>query len=129
MALASVAVTILVIWSSYWSSADEEAAGFCAGTGRQAGVLPKSDSGTIPTVTSKRKVSLTLDADIVDELGDSTGMAISSQVNEALRREISRRRHQRALGTLLGELAAEDGPLDTGELEEVGRYEELLGGR
>jgi antitoxin CcdA len=80
-------------------------------------------------VTSKRKVSLTLDADIVDELGDQGGTALSSQVNDALRLEISRRRRQRALGSLLERLAEEDGPLRDGELEDVGRFEQLLEGR
>lgn len=80
-------------------------------------------------MTSKRKVSLTLDADIVDELGDPGGTALSSQVNDALRLEISRRRRQRALGSLLERLAEEDGPLRAGELEDVGRFEQLLEGR
>jgi hypothetical protein len=80
-------------------------------------------------MASKRKVSLTLDADIVDELGDPAGTALSTQVNEALRVEISRRRRQRALGALLEQLAEEDGPLDAGDLEEVGRFERLLAER
>src|SRR5713226_9604206 len=48
-------------------------------------------------MTNKRKVSLSLDADLVDELEQSTDEGLSGQVNEAVRVEVERRRRQRAL--------------------------------
>ena len=48
-------------------------------------------------MVSKRKVSLSLDADLVDELEQSTDEGLSGQVNEAVRVEVERRRRQRAL--------------------------------
>jgi antitoxin CcdA len=80
-------------------------------------------------VASKRKVSLTLDSDLVDELEDLPDTALSSQVNEAIRIEVGRRRRQRALRDLLERFDAEDGPLTDGDLEGVAYYEQLLGGR
>ena len=80
-------------------------------------------------MAAKRKVSLTLDADLVDELGDLPDTALSTQVNEAIRTEVVRRRRQRALGDLLDRMTAEDGPLTPDELEDVAYFERLLGGR
>ncbi len=80
-------------------------------------------------MSSKKKVSLTLDADLVDELGESPDTALSTQVNEAIRVEVARRRHQRALRELLDRMDAEDGPLTSAELDQVGSFEQLLGGR
>jgi antitoxin CcdA len=79
-------------------------------------------------VASKRKVSLTLDSDLIDELGDLPDTALSTQVNEAIRIEVSRRRRQRALRDLLEHLDAEDGPLTGEDLEGVAYFEQLLGG-
>lgn len=80
------------------------------------------------TAPAKRKVSVTLDADLVDEVG-TTGAGLSAQLNSALRDELARRRQQRALGELVDRLAAEDGPLDTPEDEaEIQRFMRLLGG-
>ncbi|MGH3480340.1 MAG: type II toxin-antitoxin system CcdA family antitoxin [Pseudonocardiaceae bacterium] len=76
----------------------------------------------------KRKVSVTLDADLVDEL-TAQGGGLSSRVNDAVRRELARLRRHEALGALLDRLAAERGPLDTAEDEaEMRRFAELLGG-
>jgi hypothetical protein len=80
-------------------------------------------------VASKRKVSLTLDTDLVDELEGLPDTALSTQVNEAIRVEVSRRRRQRALRDLLERLDAEDGPLTPEDLDGVAYFEQLLGGR
>ncbi len=81
------------------------------------------------TGTAKRKVSITLDADLVAELETEGRESLSAQVNAALRGELVRRRRHRALGKLLDELAAERGPLDTPEDKaEIARYMRLLGG-
>ncbi|HET9256897.1 MAG TPA: type II toxin-antitoxin system CcdA family antitoxin [Pseudonocardiaceae bacterium] len=78
---------------------------------------------------AKRKVSITLDADLVDALA-AQGGALSSRVNDAVRQELARLRRHEALGALLDRLAAERGPLDTPEDEaEMRRFAELLGGR
>jgi hypothetical protein len=80
-------------------------------------------------MSSKKKVSLTLDADLVDELAELPDMALSTQVNEAIRAEVGRRRRQRALRELLDIMPEQDGPLTAAELGEVGYFEQLLGGR
>jgi hypothetical protein len=77
----------------------------------------------------KRKVSLTLDADLVDELEHAPDAVLSAQVNDAIRTEIFRRRRQRALREFLDELSAEDGPLTAEDESEIARYQQLLGGR
>ena len=61
--------------------------------------------------TTKRKVSVSLDEDLVEEL-ESGSEALSTQVNEAVRMEIERRRRHRHLGELLDELEALHGPVD-----------------
>ncbi|WP_007514804.1 type II toxin-antitoxin system CcdA family antitoxin [Pseudofrankia saprophytica] len=77
---------------------------------------------------AKRKVSLTLDADLVAEV-ESGGESLSAEVNLVLRDELARRRRRRALRTLLERLDEQDGPLDTAEdEEEIARYMRLLGG-
>ena len=77
----------------------------------------------------KRKVSVTLDADLVAALEADGGTTLSAEVNSALRAEISRRKRQQALADLLDHLAAERGGLDTPEDEaEIARYMRLLGG-
>lgn len=80
------------------------------------------------TTEVKRKVSVTLDADLVEQV-EADGGNLSSRVNAALREHEERRRRQRGLDLLLDRLAAEDGPLDTEEDEvEIRRYMRLLGG-
>src|SRR5512142_3156436 len=77
---------------------------------------------------AKRKVSVTLDADLVAQV-EVSGDSLSARANAALRDDVERRRRQQALGALLDRLAAERGPLDTSEDEsEVRRYMRLLGG-
>ena len=79
-------------------------------------------------VSSKRKVSLSLDADLVEEFGHEAGEGLSSQVNVVLRAEIDRRRRHRALRTLLDRLEAEDGPFGADDEEEITRFVQALGG-
>ncbi len=76
-------------------------------------------------VVPKQKVSLSLDADIVAEF--ERGGPLSTQINEALRAEFERRRHQAALGKLVERLKAEFDGLDTEEdRAAIARYREML---
>lgn len=78
--------------------------------------------------TTKRKVSLSLDEELIAELADDAE-GLSSQVNDAIRVEVERRRRQRALEMLLEHLERSDGPLDAEEDEaEILRFMRLLGG-
>jgi post-segregation antitoxin (ccd killing protein) len=72
--------------------------------------------------TTKRKVSVSLDDDLVAELeaGDET---LSSQVNEAVRNELDRRRRQRLLESMVDELHAAHGKPDE---KLVRKYLDLL---
>jgi len=72
--------------------------------------------------TTKRKISVSLDEDLVTEL-EASGEALSGQVNDALRIELGRRRRHRLLGELLDELAVTEGPVDEALVQ---RYAELL---
>ena len=77
----------------------------------------------------KRKVSITLDADLVAAMEADETTTLSAEVNAALRAEFVRRQRQQALADLLDRLAAERGSLDTPEDEaEIARYMRLLGG-
>ena len=62
-------------------------------------------------MTTKRKVSVSLDEDLVAEL-ELSGEALSAQVNIALRAELEHRRRHRLLAELLDELDDEHGPVD-----------------
>lgn len=62
----------------------------------------------------KRKISVTLDADLLAELERASG-SVSGQLNEALRAEVARRRRRAALLRFLDELEESEGPLDTPE--------------
>ncbi|KPM51247.1 hypothetical protein CcI49_16200 [Frankia sp. CcI49] len=78
--------------------------------------------------SAKRKVSITLDADLVAEL-EATGENLSAQVNLALRDELHRRRRQRALAALVDRLDAEAPERDPAADErETEGYMRLLGG-
>jgi len=82
------------------------------------------------TSPAKRKVSVTLDADLVAAMEADGGTSLSAEVNSALRAEFTRRKRQQALADLLDRLEAERGVLDTAEDEaEITRYMRLLGGR
>lgn len=73
--------------------------------------------------TTKRKVSVSLDEDLVQEL-EAGGEALSSQVNEAVRLDLIRRRRNRLLGAMLDELESTSGPVNE---ELVQKYMDLLG--
>lgn len=78
--------------------------------------------------TPKRKVSVTLDEDLVTAI-EEDGDGLSARVNAALRADAAQRRRQQALGDLLNRLDAEHGPLDSAEDEaEIARLMTLLGG-
>ena len=78
---------------------------------------------------AKRKVSVTLDADLVAAMEADSGTTLSAEVNAALRAEFTRRKRQQALADLLDRLADERGRLDEPEDEaEIARYMRLLGG-
>jgi hypothetical protein len=77
--------------------------------------------------TTKRKVSLSLDEELVAALEGDEGL--SAQVNDAVRVEVERRRRHHALEALLARLDESDGPLDAPEDEaEIARFMRLLGG-
>jgi antitoxin CcdA len=81
------------------------------------------------TSPAKRKVSVTLDADLVAAMEADSSTTLSAEVNSALRAEFTRRRRQQALADFLDRLADERGRLDTPEDEaEIARYMRLLGG-
>jgi antitoxin CcdA len=81
------------------------------------------------TSGAKRKVSVTLDADLVAAVEAEGAESLSAEVNSALRAEFAKRQRQRALAELLDRLARERGSLDTPEDEaEIARYMRLLGG-
>jgi hypothetical protein len=75
------------------------------------------------TTTKKRKVSVSLDEGLVAEL-ELGGEALSTQVNEAIRAELARRRRHRLLEDLLGELESTHGPANE---KLVKKYLDLLG--
>jgi len=60
----------------------------------------------------KRKISVSLDADLVGEL-EHGQESLSKQVNEAIRDTLVRRRRQRLLGDLLAELDARHGKVSS----------------
>jgi antitoxin CcdA len=73
-------------------------------------------------MTAKRKVSVSLDEDLVAEL-EAADEALSGQVNEAIRAEVERRRRNRLLTGMLDSLDAKHGPVDE---TLVAKYMELL---
>lgn len=81
------------------------------------------------TTPAKRKVSVTLDADLVASVEADSSTTLSAVLNSALRTEFEVRKRQQALSDLLDRLDSERGPLDTPEDEaEIARYMNLLGG-
>jgi hypothetical protein len=81
-------------------------------------VIPWYSSG----MTAKRKVSVSLDEDLVAEL-EAADEALSGQVNEAIRAEVERRRRNRLLTGMLDSFDAEYGPVDEAL---VAKYTDLL---
>lgn len=82
-------------------------------------VVPWYSSGM---TVAKRKVSVSLDEDLVAEL-ETADEALSAQVNEAIRIEVERRRRNRLLTELLDSLDAAYGAVDEAL---VAKYMELL---
>lgn len=72
--------------------------------------------------TPKRKVSVSLDEELVAEL-EAGDEALSAQVNEAVRNELARRRRWRMLGEMLEDLEQKHGPPDE---KLVAKYMDLL---
>ncbi len=70
----------------------------------------------------KRKVSVSLDEDLVEEL-EREDQGLSAPLNSALRAELERRRRNRLLLELLDRLDAEHGPVDESLIE---KYAGLL---
>ena len=81
-------------------------------------VVPWYSSG----MTAKRKVSVSLDEDLVAEL-EAADEALSGQVNEAIRAEVEQRRRNRLLTDMLDSLDAQYGPVDEAL---IAKYSELL---
>ena len=73
--------------------------------------------------TTKRKVSVSLDGDLVEEL-ENGGEGLSSQVNDAIRAELKRRRRHRLLGEMLDGFDATHGTVNE---KLVQKYMDLLG--
>jgi hypothetical protein len=72
----------------------------------------------------KTKLSVTLDADVVDELRQRVGpRGLSAAVNHAVVAEVARLRRSAALDRWLAELETSDGPADEAR---VARFEALL---
>jgi len=71
----------------------------------------------------KRKVSVSLDEDLVAEL-EREKQGLSAQVNAAVRAELERRRRHRLLVEFLDQLDSERGPVDEALIE---KYVGLLG--
>jgi antitoxin CcdA len=73
-------------------------------------------------MTTKRKISVSLDEELVAEL-ETSGGTLSAQVNDALRAELERRNRNRLLGELLARMEDEHGPVDAALVE---KYAALL---
>lgn len=72
---------------------------------------------------AKRKISVSLDAELVEEL-EAVDEALSQQVNDAVRDALERRRRERLLGELLTALDSRHGRVSQAL---VAKYENLLG--
>ena len=66
--------------------------------------------------STKRKVSISLDEDLVEEL-EREAQGLSAQVNMAVRAELERRHRHRLLVDLLDQIDAEHGPVDESLVE------------
>lgn len=60
---------------------------------------------------AKRKVTVTVDEELIDAVRADDGSTLSAVVNEALEREVERRGRRAALGRLLAEWEAAGGPV------------------
>jgi len=66
--------------------------------------------------STKRKVSISLDEDLVEEL-EREAQGLSAQVNMAVRAELERRHRHRLLVDLLDQIDVEQGPVDESLIE------------
>ena len=66
--------------------------------------------------TSKTKRTVSLDADLVEALGEGN---LSAEVNDALRERVRIKRQGEALRRFLDEVAAEEGPVDEAGVREM----------
>lgn len=80
-----------------------------------------------PGATPKRKVSVSLDEDLVQDL-EHHDEPLSVQVNAAVRAEVERRRHQVALERFCDDYVREAGAWSDEEEVEIRRIMRLLGG-
>lgn len=71
---------------------------------------------------TKRKISVSLDEDLVAELGGAE-QSLSAQVNAAVRADLEQRRRRRRLAELLDQLDLEQGPVEEALVE---KYLRLL---
>jgi antitoxin CcdA len=71
---------------------------------------------------TKRKVSISLDEDLVTEL-EAGAESLSAQVNAAVRTDLESRRRRRLLAELLDRWDEEHGPVDEALVE---KYVEIL---
>ena len=78
--------------------------------------------GSMIGMAQKRKVSITLDEDLIAAL-ESEGETLSAQVNSAVRLEVERRARQRLLRNWLDEMESSDGSVDEAL---VAAFEEML---
>lgn len=78
--------------------------------------------GSMFGMAQKRKVSITLDEDLIAAL-ESEGETLSAQVNSAVRLEVERRARQRLLRNWLDEMESSDGSVDEAL---VAAFEEML---
>jgi metal-responsive CopG/Arc/MetJ family transcriptional regulator len=69
---------------------------------------------------AKRKISVSLDEDLVAEL-ENAEESLSSQVNAVLREDLVQRRRQRLLAEYLDQLDAEEGPVDEALIDKYAR--------
>ena len=89
----------------------------------RAVVRPWYDSAMV----ARRKISLSLDADLVTQLEKTGTGGISSQVNDALRAELEQRHRREALAAFLDQYWADHGPPDQDEEQQIERLMRALG--
>jgi hypothetical protein len=78
--------------------------------------------------TPQRKVSVSVDADLADELENDVDGTLSAAINTALRAQVQKRGRPEALRALLDELDAENGPLGPESEPEIERLVAFLSG-
>lgn len=75
-----------------------------------------------PVAQNKRKVSVTIDEDLIEEL-EGSDESLSAQVNEAIRGVVEQRRRRAQLRAWLDDVATTEGPVDEAD---VARFLDLL---